>query len=75
MVAGIAFGALAGVLCGTLGFFGLGLSPESPDWGSTINFGRRLLTIAPHPLYRREGAPPTGLWVGAGVSRCPLTAG
>ena len=37
------------ILLGTLGFFGLGLSPESPDWGSTINFGRRLLTIAPHP--------------------------
>ncbi len=37
------------ILLGTLGFFGLGLSPESPDWGSTINAGRRLLTIAPHP--------------------------
>jgi len=37
------------ILLGTLGFFGLGVSPESPDWGSTINDGRRLLTIAPHP--------------------------
>ncbi|MCA0273763.1 MAG: ABC transporter permease [Proteobacteria bacterium] len=37
------------ILLGTLGFFGLGLSPESPDWGTTINAGRRLLTIAPHP--------------------------
>ncbi|AMY69193.1 ABC transporter permease [Frigidibacter mobilis] len=37
------------ILLGTLGFFGLGVSPESPDWGSTINAGRRLLTIAPHP--------------------------
>ncbi|MEZ5779711.1 MAG: ABC transporter permease [Paracoccaceae bacterium] len=37
------------ILLGTLGFFGLGLSPESPDWGSTINAGRKLLTIAPHP--------------------------
>ena len=37
------------ILLGTLGFFGLGLSPESPDWGSTINEGRRLLTIYPHP--------------------------
>ena len=27
------------ILLGTLGFFGLGLSPESPDWGSTINAG------------------------------------
>jgi len=37
------------ILLGTLGFFGLGVSPESPDWGSTINAGRKLLTIAPHP--------------------------
>ena len=37
------------ILLGTLGFFGLGLSPESPDWGSTINEGRKLLTIYLHP--------------------------
>lgn len=37
------------ILLGTLGFFGLGLSPESPDWGSTINDGRKLLSIYPHP--------------------------
>jgi len=37
------------ILLGTLGFFGLGVSPESPDWGSTINEGRRLLAIFPHP--------------------------
>ena len=37
------------ILLGTLGFFGLGVSPESPDWGSTINDGRRLLSIFPHP--------------------------
>ena len=37
------------ILLGTLGFFGLGVSPESPDWGSTINDGRRLLTVFPHP--------------------------
>ncbi len=37
------------ILLGTLGFFGLGLSPESPDWGSTINEGRKLLTIYAHP--------------------------
>jgi peptide/nickel transport system permease protein len=37
------------ILLGTLGFFGLGLSPESPDWGTTINDGRRLLQIYLHP--------------------------
>ncbi|WP_102108121.1 ABC transporter permease [Oceaniglobus roseus] len=37
------------ILLGTLGFFGLGLSPESPDWGSTINEGRKLLAIYLHP--------------------------
>ena len=37
------------ILLGTLGFFGLGLSPESPDWGATINSGRRLLSVFPHP--------------------------
>ncbi|TFL17037.1 ABC transporter permease [Jannaschia formosa] len=37
------------ILLGTLGFFGLGLPPESPDWGTTINDGRRLLSVYPHP--------------------------
>ena len=37
------------ILLGTLGFFGLGLAPESPDWGSTINDGRKLLSIYLHP--------------------------
>lgn len=37
------------ILLGTLGFFGLGVSPESPDWGSTIDDGRKLLSIFPHP--------------------------
>ncbi len=36
------------ILLGTLGFFGLGVSPESPDWGMTINEGRKLLSIYPH---------------------------
>ncbi|TVR44115.1 MAG: ABC transporter permease [Rhodobacteraceae bacterium] len=36
------------ILLGTLGFFGLGVASESPDWGSTINQGRRLLTVYPH---------------------------
>ena len=37
------------ILLGTLGFFGLGLPPESPDWGSTINEGRKLILVFPHP--------------------------
>ena len=37
------------ILLGTLGFFGLGVSPESPDWGSTIDDGRKLLSMVPHP--------------------------
>ena len=37
------------ILLGTLGFFGLGVSPESPDWGSTINEGRKLLSQFPWP--------------------------
>jgi peptide/nickel transport system permease protein len=37
------------ILLGTLGFFGLGLSSESPDWGTTINEGRKLLLIYAHP--------------------------
>jgi len=36
------------ILLGTLGFFGLGVSPESPDWGMTINEGRKQLSIHPH---------------------------
>ncbi len=42
------------ILLGTLGFFGLGLTPESPDWGTTINEGRKLLAVYPHPAL-----PPT----------------
>lgn len=42
------------ILLGTLGFFGLGLTPESPDWGQTINEGRKLLAVYPHPAF-----PPT----------------
>jgi peptide/nickel transport system permease protein len=37
------------ILLGTLGFFGLGLESESPNWGATINDGRKLLSIYPHP--------------------------
>ncbi len=37
------------ILLGTLGFFGLGLPPDSPDWGTTINTGRQYLAIYPFP--------------------------
>ena len=37
------------ILLGTLGFFGLGLAPEDPNWGAPINEGRKLLSIYPHP--------------------------
>ena len=33
------------ILLGTLGFFGLGLQPESPDWGSMINHGRQFVRL------------------------------
>ena len=29
--------------------FGLGLEPESPNWGATINGGRKLLLMYPTP--------------------------
>ncbi len=34
------------ILLGTLGYFGLGLQPESPDWGSMINHGRPFVRLA-----------------------------
>ncbi len=37
------------ILLGTLGFFGLGVAPDSADWGSTIDDGRKLLSKFPHP--------------------------
>jgi peptide/nickel transport system permease protein len=37
------------ILLGTLGYFGLGLVPESPDWGTTIKEGSRLLRAYVHP--------------------------
>lgn len=40
----------ATILLGTLGFFGLGLESESPDWGSTINAGRKLLSVYLAPV-------------------------
>lgn len=35
------------ILLGALGFFGLGLAPESPDWGSMINQTRSFIRIVP----------------------------
>ena len=35
------------ILLGTLGFFGLGMEPESPDWGSMINQTRSYIKLVP----------------------------
>ena len=35
------------ILLGTLGFFGLGMEPESPDWGSMINQTRSYIMLVP----------------------------
>jgi peptide/nickel transport system permease protein len=37
------------ILLGTLGYFGLGLAPESPDWGTAIKDASRLLRAYVHP--------------------------
>ncbi len=37
------------ILLGTLGYFGLGLAPESPDWGTAIKDSSRLLRAFIHP--------------------------
>jgi peptide/nickel transport system permease protein len=37
------------ILLGTLGYFGLGLAPESPDWGTAIKESSRLLRAFVHP--------------------------
>lgn len=37
------------ILLGTLGYFGLGLAPESPDWGTAIKDSSRLLRSFIHP--------------------------
>lgn len=42
------------ILLGTLGYFGLGLAPESPDWGTAIKDASRLLRQTIHPAL-----PPT----------------
>ncbi|MER9332693.1 ABC transporter permease [Mesorhizobium sp. M0293] len=42
------------ILLGTLGYFGLGLAPESPDWGTAIKDASRLRRSFIHPA-----RPPT----------------
>lgn len=37
------------ILLGTLGFFGLGMSPESPDWGTAIKDGSEFLRLYAWP--------------------------
>ena len=37
------------ILLGTLGFFGLGMSPESPDWGTAIKDGSQYLRLYAWP--------------------------
>ena len=37
------------ILLGTLGYFGLGMAPESPDWGTAIKDGSQLLRLYVHP--------------------------
>ncbi|MEZ5811971.1 MAG: ABC transporter permease [Rhizobiaceae bacterium] len=43
------------ILLGTLGFFGLGLAPESPDWGTTIRGGSQVAQLR---LYYWQGVSP-----------------
>ncbi|ESY85961.1 peptide ABC transporter permease [Mesorhizobium sp. LNHC220B00] len=37
------------ILLGTLGYFGLGVPPDSPDWGTAIKDASRLLRASIHP--------------------------
>lgn len=43
------------ILLGTLGFFGLGMGPESPDWGTAIKDGSRVAQLR---LYLWTGVTP-----------------
>lgn len=43
------------ILLGTLGFFGLGLEPESPDWGTAIKDGSKVAQLR---LYYWQGVVP-----------------
>jgi peptide/nickel transport system permease protein len=37
------------ILLGALGYFGLGMTPESPDWGTMIKESSRFMRIYVHP--------------------------
>ena len=43
------------ILLGTLGFFGLGMGPESPDWGTSIKDGSNVAQLR---LYYWQGVAP-----------------
>lgn len=43
------------ILLGTLGFFGLGMGPESPDWGTAIKDGSQVAQLR---LYYWQGVAP-----------------
>jgi peptide/nickel transport system permease protein len=43
------------ILLGTLGFFGLGMGPESPDWGTAIKDGSKVAQLR---LYYWQGLAP-----------------
>jgi peptide/nickel transport system permease protein len=43
------------ILLGTLGFFGLGMGSESPDWGTAIKDGSKIAQLR---LYTWQGVSP-----------------
>jgi peptide/nickel transport system permease protein len=43
------------ILLGTLGFFGLGMGPESPDWGTAIKDGSKVAQLR---LFYWQGVVP-----------------
>ena len=43
------FGLAAAIVAeGSLSFFGFGVEPPTPSWGSMLNDGRQFLLVAPH---------------------------
>ncbi len=58
------------ILLGTLGFFGLGMGSESPDWGTAIKDGSRIAQLRLYQLAGRcpgdradvAGARPQSAW-------------
>jgi len=58
------FGLGSGVLIiGGLSFLGLGVQPPTPEWGSMLSQGRRLMVAAPHLI----------LWPGIALSLAVLS--